>query len=397
MHNNTKDKALVLALCWIAIELRKIVPMTRATTIICTVTNDLLQDQRMQRICTSLQHAGYEVTLVGRRKSDSRALPKYSFKCHRIKCWFSKGKLFYLEYNLRLLFYLMRQSPTIINAVDLDTLLPAYVLSRWQKAACVYDAHEYFTETPEVVRRPIVQRVWSALAKWVIPRLTYCYTVGPALAQVFQERYRTPFSVVRNLPQLQNHLSHTDSSSPIILYQGMLNEGRGLQAAVLAMQQLPECKLWLVGSGDVEQELMALVDRHSLHEQVKFWGFVPPSALPAITQQAWLGLNLLESHSLSYYYSLANKTFDYINQALPALHMDFPEYRALAEEYDCLLLLPELSAAALATQVKALLADTSRYQTLQQACIHASKALNWANEEPTLLAIYDAIRVENNT
>ena len=41
--------------------------------IYCTVTNDLNQDQRMHRICSSMTQMGFDVTLVGRTKSN--ALP----------------------------------------------------------------------------------------------------------------------------------------------------------------------------------------------------------------------------------------------------------------------------------------------------------------------------------
>ncbi|WP_205127803.1 hypothetical protein, partial [Okeania hirsuta] len=54
-----------------------------------------------------------------------------------------------------------------------------------------------------------------------------------------------------------------------------------------------------------------------LQKQVKFLGYLDPEELRRITPQAHLGLNLLENKGLSYYYSLANKTFDYLQAGLP--------------------------------------------------------------------------------
>jgi glycosyltransferase involved in cell wall biosynthesis len=372
--------------------------------IICTVTNDLSHDQRMIRICSSLQRAGYEVCLVGRQLPDSPALRPRTFRQYRLRCWFQRGKLFYLEYQLRLGYYLYRQPAAVINAVDLDTLLPAYLISRWRGIPCVYDAHEYFTETPEVARRPLVKRVWETLADWIIPQLTYCYTVGPGLAQLLSKRYGPAFAVIRNLPQrkpilpkptaqagkrAQESSSVEHAGSRVILYQGMLNEGRGLEIAIAAMASLPEeFVLWLVGKGDLMAELQAQVLRLGLQERVRFWGFVPPEELPGFTEQAWLGLNLLENRSLSYYYSLANKAFDYIQAGLPAVHMDFPEYRALQKEWHCLQLLPQLNADALATLIKTLATNPTLYQQLVQGNRQAATQLHWAREEALLCDFY---------
>ncbi|MFT6323689.1 MAG: hypothetical protein ACJAWO_001244, partial [Halieaceae bacterium] len=89
------------------------------------VTNDLHQDQRMNRICTALVNAGYEVTLIGRKRITSRVLDKKPFYRLRLNCWFERSIFFYGEYNIRLFFHLLFTSYDIINANDLDTILPA--------------------------------------------------------------------------------------------------------------------------------------------------------------------------------------------------------------------------------------------------------------------------------
>ncbi len=138
-----------------------------------TVTNDLTYDQRMIRIATTLVNSGYTVCLVGRLRSNSQSLKEQPFAQKRLRCWFDKGKFFYLEYNWRLFFYLLWRRLDAIGSIDLDTLLAGYLLSKLKRKPCIYDAHEYFTEVPEVVERPAIQRVWERLAQGIIPRLTY--------------------------------------------------------------------------------------------------------------------------------------------------------------------------------------------------------------------------------
>lgn len=359
--------------------------------IICTVTNDLAYDQRMIRICGSLARAGYEVLLVGRMRRASRPLREEAFKQKRLPCFFEKGKLFYLEYNLRLLLFLLATPFDVVNAVDLDTLLPGFLVSRLKGKPCVYDAHEYFTEVPEVVRRPAVKRLWEGVARFAIPRLKYAYTVGPGLARLLEKRYGTPFSVIRNvpLPTASPAGKSVPVSEPyIILYQGALNEGRGLEFAIEAMQKMEGAVLWLAGEGDLSASLREQVRDSGLAEKVRFLGYLPPAELPALTSRAYIGLNLLENKGLSYYYSLANKAFDYIQAGVPSLNMAFPEYVQLQEEYGVFVLLEELSSAAISRAIHKLLQDKEWHEQIRNNCLRAGEALNWEKEERQLLAFY---------
>ena len=131
--------------------------------LVFTVTNDLNYDQRMIRICTSLSNSGYKVLLIGRKSSTP--LIKKQFSQKRLYCFFNKGKLFYIEYNLRLFFYLLFAKCDLICAIDLDTIIPCYLASVLKKKRRVYDAHELFCEMKEVVSRPAIFRVWKFIEK----------------------------------------------------------------------------------------------------------------------------------------------------------------------------------------------------------------------------------------
>lgn len=360
--------------------------------IILSVTNDLTYDQRMQRICDSLNAAGYSVELVGRRHSRSRPLEERPYGQTRLSCRFEKGKAFYLEYNIRLLIYLLRSRFQLLCAVDLDTMVPVWLAGRLKGAVLVYDAHEYFSEVPEVIRRPAVRRVWEWVARQFIPRMDRCYTVGPALAEIFEKRYGKPFAVVRNLPrrkaaQVQTH----PPSRPVFFYQGALNEGRGLEALIEVMPSFPHATLWLAGEGDLSQTLRDKVKRSGLESQVRFLGYVRPAELPGLTRQATIGFNLLENKGLSYYYSLANKAFDYIQAGIPSVHMDFPEYRSLQEIYGVFHLVPDLQHETLRAAIKKLLEDKPYADAIRENCRKASAELVWEEEEKLLLGVYSHI------
>ncbi|MFZ4544426.1 MAG: glycosyltransferase [Saprospiraceae bacterium] len=359
--------------------------------ILFCVSNDLVNDQRMIRICGSLAGAGYDVCLIGRNLSGSSSLGRQVFLQKRLTCFFEKGKLFYLEYNIRLFFYLLFSSADAICAIDLDTILPVYAVCRIRKKRCIYDAHEYFTEVPEVISRPLVKKIWEYIADITIPRIGFCYTVGHALAQELSKRYHVKFHVIRNLSRRKElDLSATtfNTSIPFLLYQGALNEGRGLEVAIEAMAHINGFELWLAGDGDIAADLKALCRERKLDSKVKFLGKLSPSALADLTPHATLGIHFLENKGLSYYFSLANRTFDYIEALVPAIHPDFPEYRELMAEYQIGELLLSYEPALVAAQIMSIVGDKVKYNNMKIECEKARKELCWEMEERRLIEYY---------
>ncbi len=359
----------------------------------------------MQRICGSLAAAGYRVQLVGWQRPASPPLTPQPYAQHRLCGWFQRGKLFYLEYNLRLFFYLLGQRAAAWCAADLDTALPVWLRARLGGQPFVYDAHELFTEVPEVVARPAVQRVWRWVEGFIVPRARLAYTVGPALARVFEQRYGRPFAVVRNVSRWEAADARQpapDGATPsgYLLYQGALNVGRGLENLLAAMPQVAG-RLVICGEGDLSAALRAQAARLGLLAasaafptgQVEFRGFVLPTALREVTRHATVGIMLLENIGLSYYYSLANKFFDYVHAGIPQVLIDFPEYRALNDQFDVAELVADLRPATLAAALNRLLpgGEPARYQRLAANCQHAAPQLSWQHEERVLLRLWTKI------
>ncbi len=359
--------------------------------IIFTVTNDLSYDQRMLRICTTLAKEGYQIQLVGRKLKSSKPFDNPYFTAHRFRLLFNKGKLFYIEYNIRLFFWLLVQRFDIVCGIDLDTILPCYFAAILRGKKCVYDAHELYSETPEVIRRPMIQKVWLAVEKFIVPRVKYHYTVSQSVADEFERRYGIPFTLIRNLPfkkPLDSPFTIHHSPLNIILYQGNLNEGRGLETAVEAMSYLDNAILWIVGDGDLMSLLRGMVLERKLESKVKFWGYVEPKDLPAITEQATVGLNIAEGKSLSYQFSLSNKTADYIQAGLPQIFINFIEFQRINDAYNVGLVIDSLEVEVLVTAVKRLIEDPVLLETLKANCFEAAKVLNWENEKAKLIAFY---------
>ncbi|MFM2254944.1 MAG: hypothetical protein RLZZ47_433 [Bacteroidota bacterium] len=364
--------------------------------ILFTVTNDLQFDQRMRRICGTLSNAGYDVTLIGRRPiSPSSPLTQTPYTQVQLAgLIFTKGKLFYLEFNLRLLLFLLFKPCDAICSIDLDTAVPGIIAAKLRKKIHIFDAHELFTHVPEVARRPRIQAIWEKVQAFTFKHCDTAFTVGPAIAQYFTEKYHKPVQVVRNMPRA-SVVAHTDTAhfaaienKKFILYQGALNEGRGLELLIQAMVNIP-CELVLAGEGDVSEPLRKLTQSLNLENKVHFLGMIPPHQLPALTKLAYIGFNVSENVGLSYYLSLNNKFFDYTQSHLPSLINPYPEYKQLLSEFQ-VGLLTEPKIESIIEQASELLNNPSLYQELKSQCIAASEKWTWEQETPKLLSIFES-------
>ena len=358
----------------------------RGGCIFFTVTTDLTYDQRMIRICTSLANAGYDVTLVGRKMNASLSLSPQPFKQKRLFCFFEIGKLFYAEYNIRLFFYLLIKKMDCIGAIDLDTILPCYFISKFKKVKRVYDAHELFCEMKEIATRPSIYKIWKKIERYTVPKFTQGYTVNQPIADEFKKMYGVNYEVIRNIALLRE-INIKEKEEKLILYQGAVNEGRSFETLIPAMKYV-DCKLIICGDGNFMQQAQQLVLKNGLQDKVIFKGKVKPDELRAITQQAYIGVTLFDDRGLSNYYSLANRFFDYLHAGIPQLCVNYPVYKEINDKYHIAALTDDISEKKIASLLNNLLANEVEYNMLQQNCLKAREELNWQEEEKKLFQFY---------
>lgn len=343
----------------------------------------------MIRICSSLAHAGYDVTLVGRKLTSSQPLATQSFRQKRLSCFFSKGKLFYIEFNTRLFLYLLFKKMHLICAIDLDTIYPCLLISRLKNIQRVYDAHELFCEMKEVAARPRIYRFWKWIEKRTVPFFAHGYTVNEPIAGEFRNMYGVSYAVIRNVPVL-HPLEIPDKKEKYILYQGAVNEGRSFETLIPAMKMV-DAPLVICGDGNFMAQAKQLAALHGVENKIIFKGKLLPGELRRYTLGAWAGVTLFDKEGLSNYYSLANRFFDYLQAGIPQLCVDYPVYREINNQYPIAVLIDDLSVENIATNLNKLLQDQQLYPELQQNCLKAREIFNWQEEEKKLISFYSNI------
>lgn len=363
---------------------------------IVSVTNDLVTDRRVDKTCIALTRMGWEVTLVGRQKTDSIKLEKRAYVTERMRLLFEKGPFFYAEYNLRIFFFLLFHKEHLLVSNDLDTLLPNYLIHFFKRIPIVYDSHEYYTQTPELVNRKQVQAVWKSIEKFIFPKLKYVFTVNESIANLYRKEYKVDIKVVRNIPpktEVPNPKNKEELGLPlnkkIVLLQGAgINIQRGAEEAVDAMQYVENAVLLIIGGGDVMNILKKQVEIQHLEQKIIFIPKQPMDRLKNYTMYADIGLSLDKDTNINYRYSLPNKLFDYIHAGVPVLASRLPEIERIIVQYQIGTFIENHDPKHIAERITFMLENEDLYRQWKQNLVKAATELSWENEEKALTEIY---------
>jgi len=176
--------------------------------------------------------------------------------------------------------------------------------------------------------------------------------------------------------------------TPILLYQGSIQENRGIEPAIDAVELLDGVVLVIVGYGYYRNSLEDMVKKRGLADRVRFFGPIPNDELLHWTASADVGLCNIVNASLSYYTTLPNKLFEYMMSEVPILGSDSPGIGVVVDETGTGEIVDPVDPQSLATATEKILADPEPYRA---ACRVASERYNWEVESRALLGVYERL------
>lgn len=362
--------------------------------------SDLVTDQRVNRSATTLFEEGWDVLVVGRIRPGSPEVHGRPYAVKRFRLWFDKGPLFYINYNIRLFFFLLFRNFDVAFSNDLDTLPASFMISRLKSKSLVYDSHEYFTGVPELQGRKITKGIWRFLEKLFVPRTKNLFTVNESIAALYKTDYNVNFKVMRNVPLVVTSSIYTKEeyrkklhlplSRFIYILQGSgINIQRGSEEAVEAMQHV-DGLLLIVGSGDVIDVLKQNVKDLSLQDKVIFKGRMGYDEMMEYTRAADVGLTLDKDTNINYRFSLPNKLFDYIHAGIPVLASDLTEISKIIKGYDIGLITDSHDPLKLAVWMNRM-KDDEKNSLWKNNINKAASELNWQNEKSVLTTVFKSL------
>lgn len=250
------------------------------------------------------------------------------------------------EMSMRLLLLGIRVRPDVVHCHDAPVLLVGVLLKHFYGAKLVYDAHELESNKNAQSRSIARLTLWVERLGW--SSIDHLISVSPSILKWYEQNLGPkPNSLILNSPLFSGvdaeidrelkkpHYFHKKFDIPegtkVFLYLGLLVPGRGIEKMLEAFSNRNvSSHLVFVGYGPLVGRIQsASQERPNVHLHPP----VPHEEVVALSRSADVGLCIIENVSLSDYYCLPNKLFEYAFAGIPVLASDFPDIDQLVREY----------------------------------------------------------------
>ena len=314
-------------------------------------------------------------------------LPEHpNLKLHRTKTPFANGLLGHLSFALTNLARCRSDGFSVLYTRD---LLLADLLLRvqfWHRLPVVFEAHtsavafaeeapHLYSTFPAPTRRKL-ERLKRRETR-VYRKVSRLVTITKALRSYLEERYGplAPVEVIpdgapvpQDVPPLRDL---ADGEGLRITYIGQLYPWKGVDTLLLAMKDLPEHELVIVGGLPPETDLertCKLARDLEISGRVSFRGYVPPTKLDEERRAADVFVVPLSDSTTSRHFTSPLKLFEAMAAGRPIVASDLPSIREVLTDGSNALLVPPGDPRALAQAIRRLAEDrTLRADLARQA------------------------------
>jgi glycosyltransferase involved in cell wall biosynthesis len=380
------------------------------------VQNDFVNDSRIIKEANALGQNGFEVNVLALHNDGLKEVEEFEFfLVKRIKLAtrsklgknkFSQVFKFW-EFKQKCLKEALKFNPDFVHCHDVYTLpIGEKIIAKLgqEKIKLIYDSHELWSQASNnlTMPKPLLY-VQNSIEKKIIKKCDSIITVSPSIVKYLKKVYNLCESpiLIRNIPFLYKNVEKEklfhkqfklDDTKRILIYQGVISKGRGIEKLIEAMKFVDEKIVFVVlGNGSMVENYKNLVKELNLQNRVYFHPAVSPDVLVKYTASADLGVSLIKNICLSYYYSLPNKMFEYIQAEIPVLCSNYPDMEEIVTEYRVGEVTNPDDSNNIADAINKILSDNKMYKEYADSCISAKKELNWQCESKKLIKLYQSL------
>lgn len=250
-----------------------------------------------------------------------------------------------VELTAKLVFRGFRFKPSVVHCHDTFALPAGVLIKILLGSKLVYDAHEL--ESDKNGQTPVLSKVTLKIEQWAWGKVDLLISVSDSINEWYVKNLGPkPCLLILNSPEISKGTDESVSDErgnyfrilydiplekKIFIYIGILSDGRGIDLCLQAFSsETVDAHVVFMGYGPLKSKIGDFASRYS---NIHLHNSVPHEQVVAMVKYADVGLCFVENVSLSDYYSLPNKLFEYAFSGLPVLASDFPEISKVVHEY----------------------------------------------------------------
>ena len=154
----------------------------------------------------------------------------------------------------------------------------------------------------------------------------------------------------------------------------------------------PDVGLIIMGRySSYRNKMKEKVNTLKLGQRIKFIKAVLPYEVVNVCKLADAGIAPIKNMCKSYYLSLPNKIFEYIQAGMPVLASDFPEMKRIIDEYNIGLTFDVEDTTNISKLINALFDNNKIYNIFCDNSKKAAESLNWNVEQSKLIDLYQQL------
>ena len=299
-----------------------------------------------------------------------------------------------LEFFLRSFFIINKFKPSVLHCHD-TLALPIAILFKvfHSKLKVIYDAHELGSNRNGIDN-------FSSKIVYFFEKITWRFidhfiSVSPSIIKWYEEEYgRKKNTLILNSPEIETKKTENSNGfrkkflinddEKLFIYVGEINKGRGITNLLEIFKDL-KSRILFLGYGPLVNKVKDFENNYS---NIHYHEAVEPDSLISLIQEADVGLCLVERVSLSDYFCLPNKLFEYAFAGLPVIASDFPDIKFLVEKYD-------LGFCCDSGSIKDVKKNIERYESIIKISkndVSKLHDLSWQKQELNLINVYRRLR-----
>ena len=353
---------------------------------------DLLFDARIINMAITLLQNNWKVSFIG-CSTEKTELPPLISAINIIPIMLKhRGVRQYFEYYYKARKALRTETFNVIIAGDLYSLASA-VAAKQGKQRLIYDCREIYTHLNAHINRPMKRFILSLYEKYYIKFFNAVFVTAETDLQYLMQKYKKyshlkwdviynfPINIALDLPLDIHQKFNLALKYKIICYQGVIQEGRGLQQLLLVIKNSKHLACLIIGSGEGKKKYQKIASQYNITNRVLFLARVPYLSLFKYTAACDVGWAVIKSHSLSNRFALPNKVFEYGLMNLPVIASRLPNLVALFGQYRLGKLVDEHNTSQQIQAIDALIAQAYNYQEV------VVKHFTWEKQKNKFIAL----------